>query len=499
MTGDGLLALARRVETPAAPPYPLLLPGVARVPGANGTLWRTGLRLVNPGLGPGRGDARGPRRKRPRVARSCRRAAPSRSPTSSARSDIRKGARRRSGSPRRRASRSSPRPGTSTPRAARGRSPPRRSRLPRTPSRARAGSSSFTGLSADSGSSGFRTNVAFVGGPGGARGRLLLRAASGEPLAEAGLEAGPSSWTQRSLAEWLGGVAVPRDATLEVTVDSGSLDAYASVIDNGTGDPVILAPASPAVGLVPAGRSRRRSSRRPRPGSRRGLPSSCASRPRGAATGRVVPGDLPLGPGGSLSVVPAVTTTYRWISSVPCSEDRSAPVTVEVVAPARRRPDGGGSRLRDRQRRQHVVPRDPVRGSAGGRAPLAPTGAPGAVERGAVRERLRAPSARSSTMPGTSRARRTASPSTSGLPRRLPPRLFRSSSSSTAAETPRERARTRTTTARPSPRRGAPSSSPSTTGSPRSAGSRSRSSPPRRAAASRGTTGRTTSSPRSAG
>ncbi|MBK6407746.1 MAG: hypothetical protein IPF66_23680 [Holophagales bacterium] len=69
VTGDGLLALARRAEMPSAPPFALLLPGAARAPGANGTLWRTGLRLANPGPRPGRGDARSPRRRRTRVAK----------------------------------------------------------------------------------------------------------------------------------------------------------------------------------------------------------------------------------------------------------------------------------------------------------------------------------------------------------------------------------------------------------------------------------------------
>ncbi|HYN40522.1 MAG TPA: carboxylesterase family protein, partial [Thermoanaerobaculia bacterium] len=330
VTGDGLLALARRVETPAAPPYALLFPGAARVPGANGTLWRTGLRLVNQGLDPVEvtlevpgGSARASRLVPPRgiveepdllgaLGLAEGSAAPVRIIAAMRLSAL---ASTRNVDP-------SGRPGTFA-----------ASQEP-TPAEALAGPGrilSFTGLSADSGTSGFRTNVAFVGGPGGARGRLLLRAASGEPLAEAALVAGPSSWTQRTLAEWLGNVPVPRDATLEATVDSGSLDAYASVIDNGTGDPVILPPSSlPSASCPPAGASPLLSAS----SSRVEAGASVALRLEapGRATGRVVPGDLPLGPGGSLSAVPAVTTTYRWIPSAPCSEDRSVPVTVEVVA-----------------------------------------------------------------------------------------------------------------------------------------------------------------------
>jgi len=331
VTGDGLLALARRVETPAAPPYALLFPGAARVPGANGTLWRTGLRLVNQGLDPVEATL-----EVPGTGARASRLVPPRGvveepdllgalgyPEGSAAPVRLTAAARLSALASTRNVDPSGRPGTFA-----------ASQEP-TPEDALAGPGrllAFTGLSADSGTSGFRTNVAFVGGLAGARGRLLLRAASGEPLAEAGLEADPSSWTQRSLPEWFDGAAVPRDAVLEVTVDSGSLDAYASVIDNGTGDPVILAPAySPAASCPPSSAPLLSAS-----ASRVEAGASVALRLEapGRATGRVVPGDLPLGPGGNLSVVPAVTTTYRWIPSATCTEDRSAPVTVEVVAPA---------------------------------------------------------------------------------------------------------------------------------------------------------------------
>ena len=330
VTGDGVLALARRVETPTNPSYTFLLPGAARISGANGTLWRTGLRIVNPGLDPVEvtlevpgGSARTSRLVPPRgaleesdllgalgypegSAAPVRVTAPVRLSVLAATRNI---------DP-------SGRPGTFA-----------ASQEP-TPQDALAGPGrilSFTGLSADSGSSGFRTNIAFVGGPAGARGRLLLRASSGERLAEAGLEAGPSSWTQRSLGEWLGIATVPRDASLEVAVDSGSLDAYASVIDNGTGDPVILPPASlPSAQCLPAGPAPLLSASSARVEA--GASVALRLEAPGRATGRVVPGDLPLGPGGSLFVVPAVTTTYRWIPSSPCSGDRSAPVTVEVAA-----------------------------------------------------------------------------------------------------------------------------------------------------------------------
>ncbi|MEO8587553.1 MAG: hypothetical protein ABI584_15410, partial [Acidobacteriota bacterium] len=52
VTGDGILAPVRRTENPAGPPFSLLADGAARTPGANGTLWRTALRLVNQGVAP---------------------------------------------------------------------------------------------------------------------------------------------------------------------------------------------------------------------------------------------------------------------------------------------------------------------------------------------------------------------------------------------------------------------------------------------------------------
>lgn len=331
VTGDGILALARRVETPFASPYAVLLPGAARVPGASGTLWRTGLRLVNPGLEPveaileaSSGAARAARLVAPRgileesdllgaLGLPEGSAVPVRV-TSPARLSIL--ASTRNVDP-------SGRPGTFA-----------ASQEP-TPEDSLAGAGrvlAFTGLSAEAGSSGFRTNVAFVGGAGGARVRLRLRAASGEPLAVAATEVGPSAWAQRSLSDWFGGTSVPHDATLEVEVDSGSLDAYASVIDNGTGDPVILAPASlPSTSCPPSSLAILSASAT---GVEAGASVLLRLEAPGRATGRVVPGDLPLGPGGSLAVVPAVTTTYRWIPSGACPEDRSAPVTVVVSAPA---------------------------------------------------------------------------------------------------------------------------------------------------------------------
>ncbi|MBI5441097.1 MAG: hypothetical protein HY900_07790, partial [Deltaproteobacteria bacterium] len=331
VTGDGILAPARRVETPKGPPYTLLLDGAARTGGANGTLWRTGLRLTNPGLAPVEatleavgGAARATRLVPPRAvvevadllgalgltegsAGAVRISAPARLSALAATRNVDPAGR----------------PGTFS------------ASQEAIPADALSGAGSvfaFIGLSADSGASGFRTNVAFLGGPSGGRARLTLRAPAGTRLAEGTVDAGVWAWSQQPLSGWLGGAAVPRDAALEVEVLSGSLDAYASVIDNGTGDPVILPPAPlPSASCPPATVAPLLSSSVSQVEA--GASAVLRLEAPGRGVGRVVPGDVPLGPGGSVSVVSAVTTTYRWIPSAGCPEDRSAPVTVDVVAP----------------------------------------------------------------------------------------------------------------------------------------------------------------------
>ena len=330
VTGDGLLSLARRVECPAVPPFALLVPGAARAPGANGSLWRTGLRLVNEGLEPVEAvlEVAGPAARIARIV-------PPRGvleetdllgalglPEGSAAPVRVTSARRLAALAAARNVDPSGRPGTFS-----------ASQEPVSPEDFVAAGDVlvFPGLSSDPGTAGFRTNVAFVGGPAGARGLLLVRAPFGEPLAQARLEAGASSFTQRPLAEWLG-AAVPRDATLEVRVESGSLVAYASVIDNGTGDPVLLSPVHlPSAACPPDGPAPRLTTSAPRVEAGRTVTLQLEAPGRGP--GRVVPGDLPLGPGEVLVVTPPVTTTYRWIPSSPCLEERSVPVTVEVAAP----------------------------------------------------------------------------------------------------------------------------------------------------------------------
>lgn len=332
VTGDGILAPARRLDGSGG--LPLLVPGAARTPGANGTLWRTGLRLVNPsqaatvvaleGVG------------LPGAARSTRSLAPEGVleeadilgalglPEGSAGAVlVTSGARM----PALAATRNvdpSGRPGTFA------------AAQELVPIDTLAGPQQtlvFAGLSSDAGTAGSRTNLAFVSGGSGASGRLVLRAPSGAPVAEGRFALSASSWTQRALTDWLGGVAIPRDSTAEVNVESGTVAAYASVVDNGTGDPVVLSPAAVPVSPCPAleqPATLSASAARVTAGSSLTLRLDAPGR----SAGRVVPGDIPLGPGESVAVSPAVTTTYRWLSPPGCPGDASAPVTVDVLAPA---------------------------------------------------------------------------------------------------------------------------------------------------------------------
>jgi para-nitrobenzyl esterase len=188
----------------------------------------------------------------------------------------------------------------------------------------------FTGLAHQAGSAGFRTNLAVLAGDGGARAALRLRSAAGAVLAEGAADVAPGTWVQRALPDWFSGAAVPPDAAAEIAVVSGSLDAYASMIDNGTGDPVLLRPwAAPGSSCASAA-ALTASAVRVEAGAAVTLRLDAAP----AGSGRLVPGDVPLASGGSVTVTPAVTTTYRWIAEGGCAAAASASARVEVAAPA---------------------------------------------------------------------------------------------------------------------------------------------------------------------
>ncbi len=93
-------------------------------------------------------------------------------------------------------------------------------------------------------SSGFRTNLAFLAGADGVSGDLSLRDPSGSLLSTVPLALNPFEWQQKNLANWFPSAAIPASARVDVQLTQGVLDGYASRIDNGTGDAVVL-PISP--------------------------------------------------------------------------------------------------------------------------------------------------------------------------------------------------------------------------------------------------------------
>lgn len=103
------------------------------------------------------------------------------------------------------------------------------------------------------GSPSFRTNVALLADGTGASATLVLRAPDGAPIATAAATLASSEWRQKSLSDWFGVSGAAPGSRVDVTVDSGALDAVATVIDDGTGDAVAQRPVtlpSPCVGAV---------------------------------------------------------------------------------------------------------------------------------------------------------------------------------------------------------------------------------------------------------
>ncbi|MEO8218488.1 MAG: hypothetical protein ABI718_15540 [Acidobacteriota bacterium] len=100
----------------------------------------------------------------------------------------------------------------------------------------------------------FRTNVGFLSGSGGATLDLTLRDSLGAVALTKTIVLEGGVWRQNALPD-LFGKAAPTLSRLEIQVVSGSIDTYASKIDNGTGDPVLI-PAVP-LPVVPAPTSER--------------------------------------------------------------------------------------------------------------------------------------------------------------------------------------------------------------------------------------------------
>ncbi len=326
VTGDGILAAATRVENPSGPPFALLADGVARTPGANGTLWRTALRLVNGGAAPvtatlesaGTSPASATRIVPPRGVLEVDDVLGALGLPEGSAGAVRvtSGARLAALAATRNVD----------PAGAAGTFAAAQALVPDGSLAGPGRALLFAGLAE---TAGFRTNLAFLAGDGGARAALRLRAASGAVVAESTADVAPGAWVQRALPGWFGGAAIPEDAALEVAVTSGALDAYASVIDNGTGDPVLLRPWPVPSASCAAAPVLAPSAARVDAGGAVALRLDAAA----GTGGRIVPGDLPLASGGSVAVTPAVTTTYRWLPGGACADAPGASATVEVAAP----------------------------------------------------------------------------------------------------------------------------------------------------------------------
>jgi hypothetical protein len=90
----------------------------------------------------------------------------------------------------------------------------------------------------------FRSNVGFVNDNDTTNGVVVtLLAASGQPLATAFVTLAPKSQTQSSVAGLFPGIDVGSLGafTLQAHTDGGGMFAYGSIVDNGSGDPVFFA------------------------------------------------------------------------------------------------------------------------------------------------------------------------------------------------------------------------------------------------------------------
>lgn len=331
VTGDGIAAAAVRV---APGPADWTLDGVARTSGANGTRWSTDVRLFNPSAAPLAVtlDAVGfaapvPSLTRTVPARGLLEIADVLGPSGLGLPDGVAGAIRvRAGGPLLVAGRTA----NVDPSGAPGSFSAYESPVATGAGFLAAGRrAAFVGVVQDAGAAGFRTNVAMLGGPGGAAAALTLRDAAGAVLATGAASLGPGEWRQLPASGWFGGAAVPAASRFEIAVSAGSLDAYASQIDNGTGDPVVFAPAAfPSACGPPAILAFSASATSVAPGAAVTLTLASA----GGSSARVTSpaGDLAIAPNGTVTVSPGTTTTYRATVSGACAPDAAASVTVTV-------------------------------------------------------------------------------------------------------------------------------------------------------------------------
>jgi hypothetical protein len=98
--------------------------------------------------------------------------------------------------------------------------------------------------------SSFRTNVGFAAGADGASYSLTLKNAAGAAVGTTSGSLGAWGWTQPNVQD-LFSATVPDDALLQVNVTAGSLDVFDSSIDNASGDPVVT-PIMPLPVAIPS-------------------------------------------------------------------------------------------------------------------------------------------------------------------------------------------------------------------------------------------------------
>lgn len=99
----------------------------------------------------------------------------------------------------------------------------------------------LTGLNQTASVPGFRSNVALFGGNGGAAGTLRLSDRFGTEIATAPFDLQASQWLQQRITGWFPSAEIPGDARVDISLASGSAHGYAAVVDNFTGDGVVVA------------------------------------------------------------------------------------------------------------------------------------------------------------------------------------------------------------------------------------------------------------------
>jgi len=251
LTGDGIAAQAERAPSGATD---LLLNGVARTAGANGSHWSTDLRLVNPGdaaitvsLEP-IGIAR-PWEPLARTvaAKGTIEIADLLGPAGfSFPEGVAGGLRLRSTAPFLTAARTS---NVDPSAVRRGTFSAYQKSVPYSSFTGTGCLGVFTGIENSKLVPGFRSNLALLAGPSGATGFVVLRDQKGSTeLERTPFSLSAAEWTQRNADQWfpnhaqIGNVApeFPSNSRIDVTLTSGSLDSYTSRIDNATGDAVIF-------------------------------------------------------------------------------------------------------------------------------------------------------------------------------------------------------------------------------------------------------------------